>query len=71
MAGLFHHVVAQLSPGIKKGKTLRKPLKSAWTAEYEEKFGQLHRGKLRPVAYAGRALTPAKKNMLNYTSMKL
>lgn len=41
MAAPLHHVVAQLSPGMKKGKTPRKPLASAWTAECGEKFGQL------------------------------
>lgn len=37
----LHHVVAQLSPGTKKGKTPRKPLASAWMAECELKFCQL------------------------------
>lgn len=35
-AAPLHHVVAQLSPGMKKGKTPRKPLASAWTAECKE-----------------------------------
>lgn len=107
MAAPLHHVVAQLSPGTRKGKNPRKPLASVWTAECEEKFHQLknalvsapvlayadfqrpfvlkidashaglgavlsqeHGGKLRPVAYASRALRPA-ENMQNYSSMKL
>ncbi|XP_028298451.1 uncharacterized protein LOC114460741 [Gouania willdenowi] len=108
MAAPLHHVVAQLSPGAKKGRTPKKPLASVWTAECEEKFSQLknalvsspvlayadfhrpfileidashaglgavlsqeHGGRLRPVAYASRALRTAEKNMQNYSSMKL
>lgn len=41
MAAPLHHVMEQLSPGMKKGKTPRKLPASAWTAECEEKFGQL------------------------------
>lgn len=41
MAALLHHVVAQLSPGEKKGKTPRKSLAPVWTAACEEKFCQL------------------------------
>lgn len=108
MAAPLHYVVAQLSPGVKKGKTPRRALGPVWTAECEEKFCQLkkalvsapvlayadfqrpfvleidashaglgavlsqeHGGKLRPIAYASRALRPTERNMQNYSSMKL
>lgn len=34
-------------------------------------LSQEHGGKLRPIAYASRALRPAERNMQNYSSMKL
>lgn len=34
-------------------------------------LSQEHDGKLRPIAYASRALKPSEKNMQNYSSMKL